>query len=431
MATSISRSGSTVFRADEAYALELDARDPLAHFRKRFFVAEPELVYMDGNSLGRLPLDTLPRAQRLIQQEWGARLIRSWNEGWFDAPERIGAKIARLIGARPDEVIVADSTSINLFKLVAAALRAQPNRRRILTDNLNFPSDLYIMQGAIETLDKGHRLEILRSPDGVHGPVAKLKAALNEDVALVILSHTVFKSGYVYDLAEITAAAHAVGALILWDFSHTVGSVPVDVQAARADLAVGCSYKYVNGGPGAPAFLYVRQDLQEILRNPLSGWMGQKDPFAFCLEYQPESGLRKFLTGTPSVFSLALIEPGVDLLLEAGLDNLRQKSQRQTEYLIKLWRELLEPLGFTVNTPRAARRRGSHVSLGHPEGMRIDLALLDAGIIPDFRPPDNIRLGVAPLYTSYHDIYATIACLRSIVAEKRYERYPSIAPNVT
>jgi kynureninase len=429
--TRISRSSLLEFRADEAYALELDARDPLAHFRKRFFVGDPELVYMDGNSLGRLPLDTLPLANELVQQEWGIRLIRSWNEGWFDAPERIGAKIAQLIGARPDEAIVADSTSINLFKLVVAALRAQPGRKRILTDNLNFPSDLYIMQGAIETLDKGHRLEILRSPDGVHGPVAKLRAALNEDVALVILSHTVFKSGYVYDLAEITAAAHAVGALILWDFSHTVGSVPVNVQDAQADLAVGCSYKYVNGGPGAPAFLYVRKDLQNHLRNPLTGWMGQKNPFAFGLEYEPESGLRKFLTGTPSVLSLALIEPGVDLLLEAGLDNLRQKSQRQTEYLIKLWRELLATLGFTLNSPREARRRGSHVSLGHPEGMRIDQALLDAGVIPDFRGPDNIRLGVAPLYTSYRDIYATIIRLQRIVAEKRYERYSSTAPNVT
>jgi kynureninase len=419
------------FPIDEAYANTLDARDPLAHFRERFIADEPDLIYMDGNSLGRLPRATLKQAEELLAHQWGKRLIRSWNEGWFDAPERVGAKIARLLGAQPDEVIVADSTSVNLFKLVVAALRAQQGRARILTDDLNFPSDLYIIQGALDLLDKQHRLEILSSADGIHGPAEKIQAALDEQVALVVLSHTTFKSGYVYDLAAITEAAHAVGALVLWDFSHSVGSIPLDVSAARVDLAIGCTYKYVNGGPGAPAFLYVRRDLQERLRNPLTGWMGQREPFRFDLTYQAAGQMRSFLTGTPPVLSLSLIEPGVDLLLEAGLEKLRAKSEQQSEYLIGLWQELLEPLGFRLNSPRAVHQRGSHVSLGHDEGMRIDLALLDKKILPDFRVPDNIRLGIAPLYISFHDIYATMIALRQIVEEKLYEKYPLEVPTVT
>ncbi len=419
-------------QTDSAYAAELDAHDPLAHFRERFVIADPDLIYMDGNSLGRLPRATVSLAEEIIQQQWGERLIRSWNEGWFTAPERVGAKIARLIGAQPDEVIVADSTSVNLFKLVVAALRIQHGRSRILTDNLNFPSDLYILQGAIDLLDKQHRLDILPSPDGIHGPVAELQARLDNQTALLALSHTVFKSGYTYDMPAITAAAHATGALVLWDLSHSVGSVPVDLHAAQVDLAIGCTYKYLNGGPGAPAFLYIRRDLQDVLSNPIAGWMGQRDLFNFELDYRPVAGLRQFLTGTPPIVSLSLIEPGVDLLLEAGLDNLRAKSVRQSEYLINLWEALLEPLGFTLNTPRDAGRRGSHVSLGHAEGLRIDLALIhEMNVLPDFRPPDAIRLGIAPLYTSFCDIHTAVRRLQKIVAERLYEKYPMQAPVVT
>ncbi|MBO0779028.1 MAG: kynureninase [Ktedonobacteraceae bacterium] len=417
---------------DVTYAVDLDTRDPLAHFRQRFVITNPDLIYMDGNSLGRLPQATIPLADELIQRQWGDRLIRGWNDGWFTAPERVGARIARLIGARPDEVIVADSTSVNLFKLVVAALRLQRGRSRILTDNLNFPSDLYVLQGAIDLLDRQHKLEIVPSPDGIHGPASGLQARLNEQVALVTLSHTVFKSGYTYDLAAITEAAHATGALVLWDLSHSAGSVPVDLRAAQADLAIGCTYKYMNGGPGAPAFLYVRRDLQEQLHNPITGWMGQNNLFGFDLEYQPASGLRRFLTGTPPVVSLSLIESGVDLLLEAGLDRLRAKSEQQSAYLVELWETVLEPLGFTLNSPRDVRQRGSHISLGHAEGLRIDLALInDMHVIPDFRAPDNIRLGIAPLYTSFRDIHTTVMRLRKIVAEKLYEKYPQEAPTVT
>jgi kynureninase len=417
---------------DVAYASQLDAQDPLAHFRERFIITDPTLIYMDGNSLGRLPKTTMPLANDLIQQQWGNRLIRSWNEGWFTAPERIGEKIARLIGAQPAEVIIADSTSVNLFKLVVSALQHQRGRTHIVTDNLNFPSDIYILQGAIDLLDKQHQLDILPSPDDIHGPVAELLTHLDQQTALVTLSHTTFKSGYAYDMSTITAAAHAVGAMVLWDLSHSVGSVPIDLHAAQVDLAIGCTYKYLNGGPGAPAFLYIRRDLQERLRNPISGWMGQKDLFRLELAYQAAAGLRGFLTGTPPVLSLALIEPGVDLLLEAGLANLRAKSERQSEYLIALWETVLAPLGFTLNSPRDVQQRGSHISLGHAEGLRIDLTLLnDMSVIPDFRAPDNIRLGIAPLYTSFHDIHSTIMRLQQIVTEKLYEKYPNELPIVT
>jgi kynureninase len=417
---------------DISYALELDARDPLAQFRDRFVIDDPELIYMDGNSLGRLPKNTIVQAERLLHEQWGTRLIRGWNEGWFTAPERIGAKIAQLIGAQPDEVILADSTSINLFKLTAAALRHQQGRTHILTDNLNFPSDFYILQGAINLLGNQHTLDILPSPDGIHGPVADLQTALHDQVALLTLSHTVFKSGYMYDIKSLTAAAHNIGAMVLWDLSHSVGSVPVNLNAAHVDMAIGCTYKYLNGGPGAPAFLYIRRDLQSQLHNPITGWMGQKNLFAFDQSYQPASGLRSFLTGTPPIVSLSLIEPGVDLLLEAGMDNLRAKSAQQSDYLITLWETHLQPLGFTLNSPRDIQQRGSHISLGHPEGLRIDLTLLnDMYVLPDFRAPDNIRLGIAPLYTSYRDIYTTVMRLQNVVANRLYEKYPHEAPIVT
>jgi len=260
---------------NRTYAEALDAQDTLAPFRQRFVIDNSDLIYMDGNSLGRLPASAIPLADDLVQRQWGSRLIRSWNEGWFSAPERIGAKIARLIGAQPDEVIIADATSINFFKLAVAALRFQSGRSHILTDDLNFPSDLYVLQGIIDMLDKRHHLQIIPSPDSVHGPVADLLSSLDNQTALLTLSHPVFKSGYTYPIPLLTERAHAAGALVLWDLSHSVGALPVDLNAAHVDLAVGCTYKYLNAGPGAPAFLYIRRDLQEQLLNPLAGWMGQ------------------------------------------------------------------------------------------------------------------------------------------------------------
>jgi len=414
-----------------AYAQQLDANDPLKRFKERFVIVDPSLTYLDGNSLGRLTHAARRRAADLVEQ-WGEQLIRSWGQGWMDASTRIGGKIAQLVGAKPHEVILADSTSVNLFKLVTAALHHQPGRMNVITDDLHFPSDVYILRGEVKAAGRAHQVQMIPSPDSIHGPVNEIAASIDADTALVTLSHTVFKSGYVYDMAALTAEAHKHGALVLWDLSHSAGAVPVDLSGAGVDLAVGCTYKYLNGGPGAPAFLYVREGLQDQLENPISGWMGQKNMFEFDLTYQPEQGLRRFLTGTPPILSLSLVEPGVDLLLEAGMDALREKSMRQTEYLIALWEAWLEPLGYALNSPRTAEQRGSHVSLGHEEGLRIDQCLIeDYNIIPDFRAPDNIRLGITPLYTTYQDIYRAANALREIVDKNQYERFSHAAPRVT
>ncbi|MCC6189747.1 MAG: aminotransferase class V-fold PLP-dependent enzyme, partial [Anaerolineales bacterium] len=337
-----------------------------------------------------------------------------------------------LLGAQPDEVVVADSTSVNFFKLVMAALAARPERREVVTDDLNFPSDLYVLQGALRLAGPGYHLEQVRAPDGLSVPTDAVAAALGPGTALLALSHTAFKSGAVYDLLAVTAAAHQAGALMLWDLSHSVGALPVDLNGAQADLAVGCTYKYLNGGPGAPAFLYVRRDLQEQLLNPIWGWFGQRDQFDMAPDYTPAPGLTRFLVGTPPVLSLAAIEPAVDLLLEAGVERLRAKSIAQTEFLIDVWAAELAPLGVTLNSPRASAQRGSHVSLGHPEALRIDRALIEEmNVIPDFRYPENLRLGIAPLYTRFVDIYDGLDRLRRVIVEKRYAKYPTERLDVT
>jgi kynureninase len=407
------------------HAHHLDSLDPLAAFRDEFVIDDPDLIYLDGNSLGRLPRRTAERVRQVVEHEWGRRLIRGWEEGWFDAPRRLGAKVAQLIGARPDEVLVSDSTSVNFFKLALAALGARPERCAIVTDDLNFPSDLYLLQGVVRLAGRDHRLHVVHSADGLSLPGEAIAEAITADTALVALTHTAFKSGYVHDMAAITEQARRAGALMLWDLSHSVGVLPLELAALGVDLAVGCTYKYLNGGPGAPAFVYVRRDLQERLLNPIWGWFGQNGQFDFGLDYEPGPGMQRFLVGSPPGLALAAIEPGLDLLLEAGVSRLRAKSVSQTEYLIALWAEQLEPLGVRLNSPRDAARRGSHVSLGHPEGLRIDRSMIEEmNVIPDFRYPDNIRLGIAPLYTRYVDIYDGLARLRTVITERRYEKYP-------
>ncbi|HBY93327.1 MAG TPA: kynureninase [Chloroflexi bacterium] len=419
-------------RTDADYASALDRQDELAHFRDEFLRDDPDLIYLDGNSLGRLPKRSVERLRDVVEREWGRRLIRGWSEGWFTLPQRIGAKIARLIGADADEVVVSDSTSVNLFKLILAALQARPGRTKVVTDDLNFPSDIYILQGVLRLAGPQYHLAIVRSVDGLTVTDEALASAIDESTALVALTHTAFKSGFVYDLDVVTALAHRVGAMMLWDLCHSVGAMPLALDAAGVDLAVGCTYKYLNAGPGAPAFLFVRRDLQVHLLNPVSGWFGQQNQFDFELAYRPAAGIRRFLAGTPPVLSLAAVEPGVDLLLEAGMDRLRAKSRQQTEYLIGLWEALLEPLGFELNSPRDPRRRGSHVSLGHPEALRIDRALIEEmNVIPDFRSPDNLRLGIAPIYTSFAEIHEAVMRLRRVVVEQLYEKYPKERPEVT
>ena len=339
----------------------------------------------------------------------------------MELPLRIGDAIALIIGARPGEVAVADSTSVNLFKLAVAALDRHRERPVVLTDDLNFPSDWYVLEAAARRADGDHRVEVIGSPDGIHGPVDAIVDRLGDDVALVSLSAVTYGSGYRYDLEAITAAAHEAGAIVLWDLSHAAGSVPIDLTGAGADLAVGCTYKYLNGGPGSPAFLYVRTDLQDDLTEPISGWWSHADPFGFDRRYRPTSGIRRFLTGTAPVVSLALIEPGVTMLAEAQMETLRARSLALTGHLIDRWRADLAPLGFTLATPEDPQRRGSHVSLGHPQALAIDLALIaDYGVVPDFRPPDAIRFGIAPLYNTLADVDRAVEAMIRIVESGRH-----------
>jgi len=414
------------FEPGLAFARRLDAEDALASFREALVIADPDLIYVDGNSLGRLPRRTVERMRTAVEVEWGHDLIRGWNAGWYQAPARVGEKIAQLVGAGPGQVVVSDSTSVNLFKLTMTALAKRPGRDRIVSDVLNFPSDLYILQGCVRLLGDRHHLHLVPSADGITVDQQALFDAMDERTALVTLSHVTFKSGFLYDAAAVTEQAHQVGALVLWDLSHSVGAVPVELDRWGVDLAVGCTYKYLNGGPGAPAFLYVRRDLQEEALSPIWGWFGQRSPFDFDLEYEPTEGVGRFLIGTPPILSLLAMESALDLLLEAGLERIRRKSVRLTSYLIYLVDTVLAPLGFVLGSPRDPARRGSHVSIQHPEGYRINRALIEEmGVLPDFREPDNIRLGLVPLYTSFAEVWEAVDRIRRVVEEERHLRYPT------
>jgi kynureninase len=413
------------FNLSRSFAENMDSNDPLASYRASFVITDPDLVYLDGNSLGRLTQTILDRVQQVTEQEWGTDLIRAWNENWWEAPVRIGEKIARLVGAAPGQVIACDTVSVNLFKLASAALALRPDRTRIVTDMLNFPSDLYILQGLVHSLGGKHTILRIGSLDGDVTPdLDALAAAIDDSTALLTLSHVTFKSGYLYDMKAFTEMAHHHGALVIWDLSHSAGAVPVILDACNADFAIGCTYKYLNGGPGAPAFMYIRKELQEQVVSPICGWWGQNTPFAFGLDYLPAPGVTRFLTGSQPILSLLAMEAALDPLLEAGLERLRAKSLLLSEYLIYLSETLLSPLGFHLGSPRTPERRGSHISLHHPEGYRINRALIEEmNVLPDFREPDNLRLGLTPLYTSFSEVWQGVDRIRQVVAGKLFEKY--------
>lgn len=414
------------YESSRSFASLLDQKDSLSHFRTHFAIPDPDMIYLDGNSLGRQTLASAERLRRLTE-EWNRNLIRGYNLDWWHAPSRVGEKIARLIGANPGQIVACDTVSVDLFKLVAAALTLKPGRTRIVTDTLNFPSDLYVLQGLVHLLGDRHTIVRIGSKDGDITPdLGALESAIDNNTALITLSHVTFKSGYLYDMAAITEIAHRCGALVLWDLSHSVGAVPVTLDACNVDFAIGCTYKYLNGGPGSPAFLYVRKDLQEQVVSPIWGWWGQKEPFAFSLDFIPAPGIARFLTGSQPIISLLTMEAALDPLLEAGMDELRKKSLSLSEYFIYLTEEILTQLGFILGSPRSPERRGSHISLRHPEGYRINRALIEEmNVIPDFREPDNLRFGLTPLYTTFEDVWEGIDRISRTVTEKRYENYPS------
>ena len=419
-------------------AAALDALDPLAGFRDRFVVADgphdqPELLYLDGNSLGRLPAATAAAVDALVREQWGGGLVRSWHD-WIEWPTRLGDRLAAdVLGARPGEVVVADSTSVNLYKLAAAALDAvpaeEPRRRAVVVDAGDFPTDRYVVQGL--AAERGLELRAL-APDLDAGPTAEaLRAALDGEVALAVLSVVNYRSGALLDVAEVTALAAAAGVRVLWDVSHAAGVVPLALHPSGAELAVGCTYKYLNGGPGAPAFLYVRQELQPLLRQPIWGWFGQRDQFGMGDAYEPADGVERFCVGTPPILSTAALEPAVALVAEAGVDRLRRKSVALCDLAVELADAWLTPLGFRLASPRDAARRGGHVSLAHPDAWRICRALADAGVVADYRVPDRLRLGPSPLYTRFVDVWDAADRLRRLVVAGEHERLPRERPRVT
>ncbi len=399
---------------DRETCLSFDRQDPLASVRDEFVLPEG-VIYLDGNSLGALPRQTLPRMTQVISEEWGSGLIRSWNDAhWIEAPTRIGDKIARLIGAKPGEVIVADSTSVNLFKLLAEALRAQPGRHFILTEASNFPTDLYVANGLIEFLGGNHALRIVER--------AEIERALDGSVAVLMLTHVDYASGEIHDMRRITAAAQKVGTLVLWDLSHSAGAVPIDLNGAQVDLAVGCGYKYLNGGPGAPAYLFVARGLQDAVQSPLAGWMGHATPFAFAREYRPAPGINRQLAGSPPILSMLALEVAIDLWLRVDQQEARRKSMALGDLFIKLVDETCRDLGVEVASPREANMRGSQVSLRHKDAYRVMRALIDRGVIGDFRAPDILRFGFAALYTRYVDVSDAVRRLREVLTSRVWER---------
>ncbi len=395
-----------------ADAQRRDAADPFETKRAQFDLPSGK-IYLDGNSLGALPRATPAAVADVVTRQWGGDLIASWNaHDWIGWPQRLGDRIAQLIGARAGEVIVCDTTSANLFKLLAAALAARPGRTTILSEPGNFPTDLYMAQGVAGML--GNRVVRTVSADAIID-------AIDDDTAVVLLTHVHYSSGQRLDMAGITAAAHARGALILWDLSHSVGAVPVDLTACGVDMAVGCGYKYLNGGPGGPAFLFVRADLHDRLHSPLSGWMGHAAPFAFEDDYRPAPGTTRFLCGTPPVLGLAALECGLTLFEDIDLAALFAKGCALGDYYIALMDERCGRHGFTLTSPRDPAQRGSHVSYAHASAWPICRALAARGVIGDFRAPDVLRMGFAPLYNSFADVWHAVEAIRAVIDDRAWD----------
>ncbi|KOV97840.1 MULTISPECIES: kynureninase [unclassified Streptomyces] len=411
-------------------AEQLDAADPLAAFRERFVIADPELIYLDGNSLGPLPAVTPEVVREVVEEGWGGGLVRSW-QGWIDWGARLGDRLAaHVLGAAPGEVVISDSTSVNLYKLAAAALDAAPGRGTVVMDAEDFPTNRYIVQGLAE--QRGLRL--VRLPSDLDGgfDLDVLRSALDGDVALVVLSLVSYRSGALLDMAQVNDLARAVGARVLWDVSHAAGAVPVDLAGTGAELAVGCTYKYLNGGPGSPAFLYVRRDLQPRLRQPVWGWYGQRGQFEMGPDYDPVPGIERFLVSTPPLVSLAAIDPALALVEEAGTARIRAKGLRLGRLADELADDWLIPLGFRPASPRPPERRGSHLSLYHPDAWRICQALAaDAKVICDYRVPDRLRIGLSPLVTRFTDVWDALARIRDVVSEGAYASRPADLARVT
>ncbi|POA17547.1 kynureninase [Pseudomonas sp. FW300-N1A1] len=397
--------------------LALDAQDSLAPLRDQFALPEG-VIYLDGNSLGARPVAALERARAVIAQEWGDGLIRSWNSaGWRDLPQRLGDRLAGLIGAGEGEVVITDTTSINLFKVLGAALRVQatraPERRVIVSESSNFPTDLYIAEGLMDLLQQGYSLRLVDSPQA-------LAQAIDQDVAVVMLTHVNYKTGYMHDMQATTTLIHECGALAVWDLAHSAGAVPVDLRQAGADYAIGCTYKYLNGGPGSQAFVWVSPQLCDLVTQPLSGWFGHARQFDMASGYEPSRGIARYLCGTQPITSLAMVECGLDIFAQTDMASLRRKSLALTDLFIALVEERCAAHDLKLITPREHARRGSHVSFEHPQGYAVIQALIAQGVIGDYREPRIMRFGFTPLYTSFTEVFDAVQILGDILDQKTW-----------
>ncbi len=394
--------------------LALDQQDVLAPFADEFDLPDG-LIYLDGNSLGAMPKAAMKRAQEVIEQEWGTDLIKSWNKaGWFSLGEKLGDKIATLIGADQGEVVSCDATGLNVYKLVSAALEMRPDRRKIIMEGSNFPTDNYMVQGLIKQLDKGHEIIFAEYND--------IMGAINDEVAVVCLTQVHYKTGHLHDMDAITAKAHDVGALAIWDLCHSAGALPVDLNAANADFALGCSYKYLNGGPGSQSFVFVAKRHQAIAMQPLTGWWGHAEPFGFERDYRPMKNIRQMNTGTQPIVSLALSEVGLDIFMRADMNDIRKKSIKMCDLFIELIEQRLDGFGFSIASPKQSAKRGSQVSIYSDNGFAIMQALIANNVIGDFRAPDIMRFGFTPLYVSYVDVWDAVEVLKNIMDEKSWDQ---------
>jgi len=397
-------------------ARQLDAEDPLAPYRTRFIGHDDPAIpaYLDGNSLGRPLAASVGRVQELMVEQWGGRLIRGWDEGWLELPRQLGDELGRTaLGAAPGQCLIADSTTVLLYKLIHAALSARPDRKRVVIDRDNFPTDRYVLEGI--AADRGLELDWLEVPYDGGADVELLRSVAGDQTALVVLSHVAYRSGHLADMRAITEAVHDAGALVLWDLCHSVGVVPVELDAWGVDLAVGCSYKYLNGGPGAPAWIYVRREHQQLAQ-PIQGWLGSEDPFGMGQGYRPAAGIRRFASGTPPIIGMTAIADMIALIGEAGIGAIREKSKMLTQFALEVTDALLAPHGVVLASPRNPAERGSHLTIDHPAFRQVTARLWDRGVIPDYRNPNGLRLGLSPLSTGFEEVYRGVSAIAEELA---------------
>jgi len=415
-------------------AKKFDAQDSLASFRENFQHQSNE-IYLDGNSLGKLPLQAKVDLQKAVDEQWGENLIRSWNDHWLELPERLGQKLATLFGVSSEELKVGESTSVNLYKLTHALLSSELFPKNLLTDSLNFPSDVYIMEGLAKQF-KCNPPFVVSYKNDLKADLELLKREIKNQPGIICLSLVGFKSAYLYPMKSLNVFAEENNSIIIWDLSHAAGVVAIDLKKSKTKIALGCTYKFLNGGPGSPAFIYIQKKLIKDLYSPIQGWFGHQKPFDFSLPFIPANNINRFDAGTPHVLSLIGMEAGIDLCLKAGISDIQKKSQDQTTYLTKLIESKLVPMGFKIETPLNSQERGSHITIAHDESWRVCKALIQGinggvSFIPDFRPPNYLRLGIAPIYTSFTDLFRSIERIEQIMTTKEYLNIDQEKPKVT